>query len=72
MYKLKKLIKKIKTRVGQDFIYKLGSLKTRKVLGWKPKYTLKKGLKEVIMYHNNNFIQTSKKNLFYNDKSLSK
>ena len=72
LYKLKKLIKKIKTRVGQDLIYKLGSLKTRKALGWKPKYTLKKGLKEVIMYHNNNFIKTSKKNLFYNDKSLSK
>ena len=69
-YNIKKLIKKTKSRIGQDFVYKLNSKKTRKELRWKPIYTLKKGLKEVIMYHNKNFATISKKQLFYKDESL--
>ena len=71
-YNIKKLIKKTKNRIGQDLVYKLNSKKTRKALNWKPVYTLKKGLKEVIMYHNKNFIKISNKQLIYNDKSLEK
>ena len=69
---LKNLIKKIPGRIGQDLLYKLGSFETRKVLKWKPVYSLRKGLKEVIMYHNKNLIKISKKNLTYVDKNLKK
>ena len=71
-YDIKKLIRKTKSRIGQDFIYKLGSKKTKKELSWKPVYTLKKGLKEVIMYHNTNFTKIFKKQLIYKDKILKK
>jgi len=69
---LKNLIKKIPGRIGQDLLYKLGSFETRKILKWKPVYSLRKGLKEVIMYHNKNLIKISKKNLTYEDKNLKK
>ena len=71
-FKIKKLIKKIPGRIGQDFLYKLGSFQTRKALKWKPVYSLKRGLKEIIMYHNENYIKISKKNLTYEDKYLKK
>ena len=71
-FKTSKLIKKTKGRVGQDSIYKLGSFTTKKTLKWKPNYSLKKGLNEVINYHNKNFTQFSKKNLTYEDKNLKK
>ena len=69
---LKKLIKKTPSRIGQDLLYKLGSFETRKNLKWKPIFSLKEGLKKVIMYHNKNFIKISKKNLVYKDKNLKK
>ena len=69
-FKLNKLIKKTKGRIGQDLMYKLGSFATKKNLKWKPNYSLKKGLNEVINYHNKNFINFSKKNLTYEDKNL--
>ena len=71
-FKLKNLITKTKSRIGQDMVYKLNSFKTRKELNWKPIYALKKGLKEIIMYHNNNFVTISKKQLIYKDSSLSR
>ena len=47
LFKLSKLIKKTKSRIGQDLVYKLGSIKTRRALGWKPIYSLEKGLNEI-------------------------
>ena len=71
-FKLNKLIRKTRERTGQDLIYKLGSLRTQKELKWKPIYTLKKGLHEVINYHKKNFVNFSKINLTYKDKNLKK
>ena len=71
-YNLKKLVKIIKGRVGQDLIYKLGSEKSRNDLGWKPVYTLKKGLQEIITYHNKYINKVSNKYLIYQDKQLKK
>lgn len=71
-YNSKKLIKKIKSRVGQDLIYKLGSKKTRKELSWKPIYSLKSGLQKVLVYHSKYFKKISKKDLIYQDKQLRK
>tara|TARA_Y100000590_G_scaffold469409_1_gene656839 strand:+ start:11382 stop:12386 length:1005 start_codon:yes stop_codon:yes gene_type:complete len=70
--KVNKLIKKTKGRIGQDLVYKLGSFKTRKVLAWKPSFSLKKGLNEIIIYHKNNFVNISQEQLTYNDKNLKK
>ena len=70
--KVNKLIKKTKGRIGQDLVYKLGSIKTRRALGWKPIYSIKKGLNEIITYHNKNFINIPKKLLTYDDKHLKK
>ena len=71
-YHPNKLIKKSKGRIGQDLLYKLGSKKTRRLLKWKPVYTLKKGLKEVIIYHNKYFKKVKKDNLVYKDPNLKK
>ena len=69
---LNKLIKKTPGRIGQDLVYKLGSFESRKTLKWKPIYSLKNGLKKVIMYHKTNFINISKKDLIYKDRNLKK
>tara|TARA_B100001939_G_scaffold345839_1_gene363340 strand:+ start:924 stop:1928 length:1005 start_codon:yes stop_codon:yes gene_type:complete len=71
-YDKKKLVKKIKSRVGQDFIYKLGSNMTMRELNWKPVYTLKKGLQEIMFYHKKYLNIFSKKDLLYQDKQLKK
>ena len=71
-YDKKKLVKKIKSRVGQDFIYKLGSNMTMRELNWKPVYTLKKGLQEIMLYHKKYLNIFSKKDLLYQDKQLKK
>ena len=71
-YNIKKLIRKIKSRIGHDLIYKLNSKKTRKELKWKPIYTLKKGLKEIIIYHRKYFKNVPEKSLIYVDTSLKK
>jgi len=71
-FKLNKLIKKTTGRTGQDLLYKLGSFGTQKTLKWKPVYSLKKGLNEVINYHKKNFVFFSKSNLTYKDKNLKK
>ena len=71
-YDKKKLIKKTKSRVGQDFIYKLCSKMTMKELRWKPIYSLKKGLQEIILYHKRHIKNISNKELFYKDKQLKK
>jgi len=71
-FKLNKLIKKTTGRTGQDLFYKLGSFGTQKTLKWKPVYSLKKGLNEVINYHKKNFVFFSKSNLTYKDKNLKK
>ena len=72
MYQVNKLIKKTTGRTGQDLLYKLGSFSTQKALKWKPVYSLKKGLNEVINYHKKNFVNFSKNNLTYDDKILKK
>ena len=69
-YNFKKLVKKIKGRVGQDLIYKLGSRKSRQELKWRPIYTLKMGLEEIITYHNKYIKNISNKDLMYRDNQL--
>ena len=71
-YDKKKLIKKTKSRVGQDFIYKLGSKMTMKELRWKPIYSLKKGLQEIILYHKKHIKNLPVKELYYKDRQLKK
>ncbi len=71
-YDKKKLVKKIKGRVGQDFIYKLGSQITMKELRWKPIYSLKKGIQEIILYHKKYLKYLSDKDLTYRDEQLKK
>ena len=63
-YDKKKLVKKIKSRVGQDFIYKLGSNMTMRELNWKPVYTLKKGLQEIMFYHKK-YLNIFSKKIYY-------
>ena len=69
---IKKLIIKTKSRIGQDFLYKLGSKKTRSDLNWKPFYALKDGVQEIIIHHNKYIKKISKSDLTYRDKDLKK
>ena len=71
-YNIKKLTVRSKARVGQDFLYKLGTKKTRKMLDWEPVFTLKDGLQKIIIHHNKYIKQISKKDLTYNDKNFKK
>ena len=71
-YDIKKLIIKTKSRIGQDFSYKLGSKKTRRNLSWKPVYALKNGIQEIIVHHNKYIKKISKNDLTYRDKDLKK
>ena len=71
-YDQKKLIKKVKRRLGQDFLYKLDCKKTKKQLNWRPVYTLKSGLEKVLDYHNKYIKKISVKDMIYQDKNLKK
>ena len=70
-YKYNKLIKKTKSRIGQDFIYKLGTFRTKKLLKWKPMYSLKRSLQEIISYHNKYIKEISKEDLIYKDSQFN-
>ena len=69
-YSFKKLITKAKGRIGLDSVYKLGTAVTKKSLGWKPDYSLKKGLNEIVNYHNKNFKKYSFKKSKFIDEGL--
>ena len=71
-HNIKKLVKKTKGRIGQDLVYKLDAKKTKKFLNWKAAYTLRKGLKEIIIYHNKHFNKVPSKFLKYTDIDLEK
>ena len=71
-YDIKKLIIKSKSRTGQDFLYKLGSTKTRKNLNWKPVYALKDGVQEIIVHHNKYIKKISKSDFIYRYKNFKK
>ena len=71
-HNIKKLIKKGRGRIGHDLVYKLGTKKTRITLNWKPIYPLRKGLKEIIIYHNRHFNNVPNKLFKYIDTSLKK
>ena len=71
-HNIKKLIIKTQSRIGQDFLYKLGSMKTRKSLNWRPVYALKDGIQEIIVHHNKYINKISKKDLVYRDKNFEK
>ena len=45
------LIKHVSDRLGHDLRYAIDSTKLQKELGWKPKYTFNKGIKEVIKWN---------------------
>ena len=69
-YDVNKLIKKVKGRLGQDHFYKLSSKKTRNELKWSPKFSLIKGLKEVVIYYDRYIKKTSIKDLIYQDSNF--
>ncbi len=71
-HNIKKLIKKGRGRIGHDLVYKLDTKKTRKSLNWKPVYSLRKGLKEIIIYHNRHFNNVPNKFFKYIDTSLKR
>jgi len=71
-YDIKKLIIKTKSRIGQDFLYKLGSQKTRRNLNWKPVYALKDGVQEIIVHHNRYIKKIIKSDFIYRDKNFKK
>jgi len=71
-YDIKKLTIKAKSRIGQDFLYKLSSKKTRSNLNWKPVYALKDGIQKIIVHHNKYIKKISKSDLTYRDKDLKK
>ena len=70
-YNWKKLIKKTKKRIGQDFEYKLDSKKTKKDLKWKPEYSLKKALKEIINYNKITKTKFTLEDLVYRDADFN-
>ena len=45
---------------------------TMRELNWKPVYTLKKGLQEIIFYHKKYLNNIFKKRFIYQDKQLKK
>ena len=63
-----KLIKVTKDRPSKDLIYKMSSLKAKKELKWKPKYSFKDGLKLTINWYKENKSQLSKLNNIYKHK----
>lgn len=69
-YKYNRLVKRTKSRIGQDFIYKLGTSRTKKLLNWKPMYSLKRSLQEIINYHNKYIKVMSKEDLIYKDNQI--
>ena len=64
----KYIIEKKADRLGKDFIYKLDSKKTSKVLKWKSTTCLEKGIDETIHWIKKNFSKFKNKNLEYTHK----
>ena len=52
----KELITYVDDRPGHDFRYAIDASKIKNELGWKPKYTFNKGIKDTIMWYINNKI----------------
>jgi len=50
----KELITYVKDRPGHDFRYAIDATKIKNDLGWKPKYTFNKGIKDTILWYINN------------------
>ena len=63
-----KLIRVTKDRPSKDLIYKMSSLKAKKELKWKPKYSFKKGLQLTINWYEENKSELSKLNNIYKHK----
>ena len=64
-YNEKKLVVFTKDRVGKDLRYMMDSKKANKVLGWRNKITLEKGLKTTIDWHVQNFKKLNKLSATY-------
>ena len=71
-HKITNLIVRKRARISEDLVYKLSSKKTEIELKWKPKFNLKRGLKEMIIYHNRHFKKIANNELIYLDKNLKK
>ena len=69
-YKFKDLVVKTKKRVGQDLAYKLHSERTKNELNWRPKFSLRNALSEVISYNRFILKKISNKDLVYRDISF--
>lgn len=67
----RKLIKKTKKRIGQDYEYKLSSKKTEKDLNWKPVFSFKNALKEIINYNQTIKTKVLLKDLVYRDTNFN-
>jgi len=59
----------VKENFGQDEMYSLDSGKARKELGWKPRITLKEGIKEMIKWVDDNWEEIQKQPLEYIHKA---
>jgi len=55
----------VEENFGQDAMYSLDSTKARKELGWKPKVSLKEGIKETIQWIEDNWDKIKKQPLDY-------
>ena len=69
-YKFKNLVVSTKKRVGQDLAYKLHSQKTKTELNWRPKFSFRKAISEIISHNRFLVKKTSSKDLVYRDISF--
>ena len=63
--KFKNIVKKTSDRLGKDDIYRLGSNKTKKMLSWSPKTSLKKGLEKTIKFYEIHYKLLKRQSLNY-------
>ena len=52
-------------RKGQDEIYELNDAKARRELGWKPSFTLERGILDVIRWVEDSWLEIAPKSLDY-------
>ena len=67
-YNFSKLIYIEKDRVGKDFKYFMNSKKANRVLKWKNKITMDKGLDKTINWHLKNINNLKNKKMIYRHK----
>jgi dTDP-glucose 4,6-dehydratase len=61
--KFKKIVKVTNDRLGKDDIYSMNSSKTKKILNWKPKTSLRKGIEKTIKFYEINYKSLKKQSM---------